>query len=143
MFTYYLYKKLLLEMFLMPVLGQGSVRQAALDAGNTTIIAISTSINKVCISRMKSIMFVAQNLQLCTNDIAVAGGMESMSNVPKNISEARKGSNFENDSLVGGILKAALWDIFNEFKMGNVTAVDTYYLEREHLHDQRCNLHCF
>ncbi|KAI3781507.1 hypothetical protein L2E82_11524 [Cichorium intybus] len=114
--------------------GQGSARQVAVDARNTNNVII-TLVNKVHTSRMKAIVLAAQNLQLGANDIAVVGGMESMSNVPKYIPEARKIFNFENDSLVGGIRKAVLWDIFNDFKIGNATAVDTYKHVGEHQDD--------
>ncbi|GKA50426.1 acetyl-CoA acetyltransferase, cytosolic 1-like protein, partial [Tanacetum coccineum] len=80
---------------------------------------VSTTINKVCASGMKATMLAAQSIQLGINDVVMAGGMESMSNVPKYIADARKGSKFGHDTLVGGMVKDWLWGAFNDFKMGN------------------------
>ncbi|CAI9286664.1 unnamed protein product [Lactuca saligna] len=117
-------------------LGQGPARQAALGAGIPNTV-VSTTVNKVCASGMKATMLAAQSIQLGINDVVVAGGMESMSNVPKYISEARKGSKFGHDTLVDGILKDGLWDVFNDFKMGNAAEIcaDMYELTREHQDD--------
>ncbi|GJY26670.1 acetyl-CoA acetyltransferase, cytosolic 1-like protein, partial [Tanacetum coccineum] len=67
----------------------GPARQAALGAGLPNTV-VSTSVNKVCASGMKATMLVGQSIQLGQNDIVVANGMESMSNVPKYIAEERK-----------------------------------------------------
>ncbi|KAJ4962709.1 hypothetical protein NE237_022648 [Protea cynaroides] len=98
-------------------LGQAPARQAALGAGIPNSVVCST-INKVCASGMKATMFAAQSIQLGINDIVVAGGMESMSNAPKYLSEARKGSRFGHDTIVDGMLKDGLWDVYNDFGMG-------------------------
>lgn len=63
-------------------------------------------------------MLAAQTIQLGINDVVVAGGMESMSNVPKYLAEARKGSRLGHDSLVDGMLKDGLWDVYNDCGMG-------------------------
>ncbi|GAB4859320.1 Acetyl-CoA acetyltransferase, cytosolic [Ancistrocladus abbreviatus] len=63
-------------------------------------------------------MLAAQSIQLGINDVVVAGGMESMSNVPKYISEARKGCRLGHDTLVDGMLKDGLWNVYNDFGMG-------------------------
>ncbi|KAI3716143.1 hypothetical protein L6452_23268 [Arctium lappa] len=117
-------------------LGQGPARQAALGAGIPNTV-VSTSVNKVCASGMKATMLAAQSIQLGINDVVVAGGMESMSNVPKYISEARKGSKFGHDTLVDGLLKDGLWDVFNDFKMGNCAEIcaDMHGLTREQQDD--------
>ncbi|KVH93196.1 acetyl-CoA acetyltransferase, cytosolic 1 [Cynara cardunculus var. scolymus] len=117
-------------------LGQGPARQAALGAGIPNTV-VSTSVNKVCASGMKATMLAAQSIQLGINDIVVAGGMESMSNVPKYISEARKGSKFGHDTLVDGMLKDGLWDVFNDFKMGNCAEIcaDMHGFTREQQDD--------
>ncbi|GKB02490.1 acetyl-CoA C-acetyltransferase, partial [Tanacetum coccineum] len=117
-------------------LGQGPARQAALGAGIPNTV-VSTSVNKVCASGMKATMLAAQSIQLGQNDIVVAGGMESMSNVPKYIAEARKGSKFGHDTLVDGIMKDGLWDVFNDFKMGNAAEIcaDTHGFTREQQDD--------
>lgn len=69
-------------------LGQAPARQAALGAGIPNSV-VCTTINKVCASGLKATMLAAQSIQLGINDVVVAGGMESMSNVPKYIGEAR------------------------------------------------------
>ncbi|KAI3809690.1 hypothetical protein L1987_19288 [Smallanthus sonchifolius] len=117
-------------------LGQGPARQAALGAGIPNTV-VSTSVNKVCASGMKATMLAAQSIQLGENNIVVAGGMESMSNVPKYVAEARKGSKFGHDTLVDGILKDGLWDVFNDYKMGNCAEIcaDTHGITREQQDD--------
>ncbi|KAL6999868.1 Acetyl-CoA acetyltransferase, cytosolic [Sarracenia purpurea var. burkii] len=98
-------------------LGQAPARQAALGAGIPDTV-VCTTINKVCASGMKATMLAAQSIQLGINDVVVAGGMESMSNVPKYLAEARKGSRLGHDSLVDGMLKDGLWDVYNDYGMG-------------------------
>ncbi|CAH9060665.1 unnamed protein product [Cuscuta europaea] len=98
-------------------LGQAPARQAALGAGIPNTV-ICTTVNKVCASGMKATMLAAQSIQLGINDVVVAGGMENMSNVPKYIAEARKGSRLGHDSLVDGMLKDGLWDVYNDCGMG-------------------------
>ncbi|KAG5545819.1 hypothetical protein RHGRI_018095 [Rhododendron griersonianum] len=98
-------------------LGQAPARQAALGAGIPNTV-VCTTINKVCASGMKATMLAAQSIQLGINDVVVAGGMESMSNVPKYLAEARKGSRLGHDSLVDGMLKDGLWDAYNDYGMG-------------------------
>ncbi|KAK8938770.1 Acetyl-CoA acetyltransferase, cytosolic 1 [Platanthera zijinensis] len=98
-------------------LGQAPARQAALGAGIPNTV-ICTTINKVCSSGMKATMIAAQSIQLGINDIVISGGMESMSNAPKYLVDARKGSRFGNDTIVDGMLKDGLWDVYNDFAMG-------------------------
>ncbi|OIW04289.1 hypothetical protein TanjilG_00849 [Lupinus angustifolius] len=98
-------------------LGQAPARQAALGAGLPNSVACTT-VNKVCASGMKATMLAAQSIQLGINDVVVAGGMESMSNVPKYLAEARKGSRLGHDSLVDGMLKDGLWDVYKDVGMG-------------------------
>ncbi|KAI3985739.1 hypothetical protein MKX01_030653 [Papaver californicum] len=98
-------------------LGQAPARQAALGAGLPNTV-ICTTINKVCASGMKATMFAAQSIELGSNDVVIAGGMENMSNVPKYLPESRKGSRLGHDSIVDGMLKDGLWDVYNDFGMG-------------------------
>ncbi|XP_020572466.1 acetyl-CoA acetyltransferase, cytosolic 1-like [Phalaenopsis equestris] len=98
-------------------LGQAPARQAALGAGIPNNV-VCTTINKVCSSGMKATMIAAQSIQLGINDIVVSGGMESMSNAPKYLVDARKGSRFGNDTIIDGMLKDGLWDVYNDFAMG-------------------------
>ncbi|XP_077216095.1 acetyl-CoA acetyltransferase 2-like isoform X2 [Tasmannia lanceolata] len=99
-------------------LGQAPARQAALGAGIPNTV-VCTTINKVCASGMKATMLAAQSIQLGINDVVVAGGMESMSNAPKYLAEARKGSRFGHDTIIDGMLKDGLWDVYNDYAMGS------------------------
>lgn len=99
-------------------LGQAPARQAALGAGLGQNVPCTT-INKVCASGMKSIMLAAQSIMVGAQDIIVAGGMESMSNIPYYIPKARYGYKYGNGELVDGLLKDGLWEVYNEFPMGN------------------------
>ncbi|KAK3022663.1 hypothetical protein RJ639_045429, partial [Escallonia herrerae] len=98
-------------------LGQAPARQAALGAGIPNTV-ICTTINKVCASGMKATMLAAQSIRLGVNDVVVAGGMESMSNAPKYLAESRKGSRLGHDTVIDGMLKDGLWDVYNDFGMG-------------------------
>ncbi|CAA7397888.1 unnamed protein product [Spirodela intermedia] len=98
-------------------LGQAPARQAALGAGIPNSV-VCTTVNKVCASGMKATMLAAQTIQLGINDVVVAGGMESMSNAPKYLADARKGSRFGHDTIVDGMLKDGLWDVYNNYAMG-------------------------
>ena len=99
-------------------LGQAPTRQAALGAGISNEVPCTT-INKVCSSGMKSMMLAAQSIMLGFQDVIVAGGMESMSNIPYYIPKARYGYKYGNGELVDGLLKDGLWEVYNQFPMGN------------------------
>lgn len=99
-------------------LGQAPARQAALGAGiseNTPC----TTVNKVCSSGMKAVMFGAQSIMLGINDVVVAGGMESMSNVPFYVPKARFGYKYGHGQMVDGLMHDGLWEVYNQFPMGN------------------------
>ncbi len=99
-------------------LGQAPARQAAMLAGidhNTPC----TTINKVCSSGMKSIMLAAQSIQCGTNEIVVAGGMENMSAVPHYFDKGRTGQKLGNMTLIDGLVKDGLTDVYNKVHMGN------------------------
>ena len=99
-------------------LGQAPARQAAIGAGIGTNVPCTT-VNKVCASGMKSVMLAAQSIMLGINDVVVAGGMESMSNIPYYIPKARYGYKYGNAELVDGLQKDGLWEVYNDFAMGN------------------------
>lgn len=99
-------------------LGQAPARQAALGAGIGNSVPCTT-INKVCASGMKSVMLAAQSIMVGSNDVVVAGGMESMSNIPYYIPKARTGYKYGNGELVDGLVKDGLWEVYNQFPMGN------------------------
>ena len=99
-------------------LGQAPARQASIGAGIGTNVPCTT-VNKVCASGMKAVMLGASSIMLGQNDVVVAGGMESMSNIPYYIPKARFGYKFGNGELQDGLLKDGLWEVYNEFAMGN------------------------
>ncbi len=99
-------------------LGQAPARQAAIFAGIPTACECTT-INKVCASGAKAISLAALSIQSGAVDVAVAGGMESMSNVPYYLNKARFGIKLGNDTLVDGLVKDGLWDVYKDFHMGN------------------------
>lgn len=98
--------------------GQAPARQAAMKAGldkNTPC----TTVNKVCASGMKAVMMAANQIQLGEADVIVAGGMESMSNVPYYLPKQRFGAKLGHVQTEDGIIKDGLWDVYNNYHMGN------------------------
>ena len=113
-------------------LGQAPARQAAIGAG-IGINVPCTTINKVCSSGMKSIMLGAQSIMLGMTDVIVAGGMESMSNIPYYVPKARWGYKFGDGKIVDGLSKDGLTDAYGNMAMGvcaDATAVK-YKFSRE------------
>ncbi len=98
-------------------LGQAPARQAALGAGIGSNVPCTT-VNKVCSSGMKSIMFGAQNIMLGFSDLVVVGGMESMSNIPYYVPKARWGHKYGDGVLVDGLAKDGLTDAYDHNAMG-------------------------
>ena len=113
-------------------IGQAPVTQAMLAAGLPDTTA-STTINKVCASGMKAIMISAQSIMLGTNDIVVAGGMESMSNVPYYLTKERWGAKLGHSEVVDGVIKDGLWDPYGNKHMGSCgeTCAREYKFSRE------------
>lgn len=99
-------------------IGQAPARQAAIFAGLPTSVGCMT-INKVCGSGLKAVMLAAQGIALGDADIVVAGGMESMSNVPYYLPKARFGYRLGNGKLIDGMIHDGLWDPYHNFHMGN------------------------
>lgn len=99
-------------------LGQAPARQAAKIAGLPNEVNCTT-INKVCASGMKAIAQAAQSIMLGDADIVVAGGMESMSNVPFYTDSVRWGNKYGNTSLIDGLAKDGLTDVYDGKAMGN------------------------
>lgn len=99
-------------------LGQAPARQAAKAAGLPDKV-ICTTINKVCASGMKSIAIAAQNIMLGDADIIIAGGMESMSNVPFYNTSQRWGNKYGDVVLQDGLAKDGLVDVYDKVAMGN------------------------
>lgn len=98
-------------------LGQAPARQAAIAAGLGNNVPCTT-VNKVCSSGLKTVMFGAQAIALGQADIIVAGGMESMSNVPYYVPKARFGYKFGGATLVDGLQTDGLFDVYNKVAMG-------------------------
>lgn len=98
-------------------LGQAPATQVAVAAGLGYEIPC-TQVNKVCASGMKAIMVGAQSIMLGHNDVVVAGGMESMSNIPFYLPKARFGYKFGNGELIDGLSYDGLTDIYNHCAMG-------------------------
>ncbi|MFN8243514.1 MAG: acetyl-CoA C-acyltransferase [Ferruginibacter sp.] len=99
-------------------LGQAPARQAAKFAGLPNYVNCTT-INKVCASGMKAISQAAQSILLGDADIVIAGGMESMSNVPFYADAMRWGNKYGNASLIDGLAKDGLTDVYDGKAMGN------------------------
>lgn len=99
-------------------LGQAPARQASIGAGIGYNVPCTT-VNKVCSSGMKAVMFAAQSIMIGQNGIVVAGGMESMSNVPYYLPKARFGYKYGNASLVDGLAHDGLHEVYYNFAMGN------------------------
>ncbi|RIB17380.1 Thiolase, N-terminal domain-containing protein [Gigaspora rosea] len=98
-------------------LGQNPARQAALGAGIPNSV-VATTVNKVCASAMKAVILGAQTILTGCADIVVAGGCESMTNTPYYVPKARFGYKYGNQTLVDGIVKDGLTDVYNNYLMG-------------------------
>ncbi|SNR32856.1 acetyl-CoA C-acyltransferase [Hymenobacter mucosus] len=99
-------------------LGQAPARQAAKKAGLPDTVECTT-VNKVCASGTKAIMFGAQAIMLGQSEVVLAGGMESMSNVPYYLDKARFGAKYGHSQMIDGLMKDGLWDPYNDYAMGN------------------------
>jgi acetyl-CoA C-acetyltransferase len=111
-------REVLMGCVLQANLGQAPARQAAKGAGLPDDV-VCTTVNKVCASGMKAVVQAAQSIMLGDVDIAVAGGMESMSNVPYYTGQLRWGNKFGHTSLVDGLVKDGLTDVYDGKAMGN------------------------
>ncbi|HEY9007164.1 MAG TPA: acetyl-CoA C-acyltransferase [Ohtaekwangia sp.] len=113
--------KLIQELYIGNVisagLGQAPATQVAAGAGLGFEIPC-TLVNKVCASGMKAVMLGAQSIMLGQNDIVVAGGMESMSNIPYYLMKARYGYKYGNSELIDGLQHDGLTDVYNHIAMG-------------------------
>ncbi|PIB34128.1 acetyl-CoA acetyltransferase [Reichenbachiella sp. 5M10] len=99
-------------------IGQAPARQAAIGAGIGYNVPCTT-VNKVCASGMKSVMLAAQSIMLGQNDVVVAGGMESMSNIPYYVPKARYGLGYGHGQMLDGLLHDGLWEPYHKFPMGS------------------------
>lgn len=111
-------QEVLMGCVLQANLGQAPARQAAKFAGLPDSV-VCTTVNKVCASGMKAIAQAAQSIMLGDADIIVAGGMESMSNVPYYAPNMRWGNKYGNVQFIDGLAKDGLTDVYNNYAMGN------------------------
>eukprot|EP00775_Hariotina_reticulata_P010252 gene10252-10410_t len=116
--------------------GQAPATQAALKAGIPSSVPC-TLVNKVCASGMKAVMLAAQTIMAGDNHIVVAGGMESMSNVPHYLPGLRQGSRLGHGQLVDGLIKDGLWDPHQDVHMGDCAELcaQHYQISREEMDD--------
>ena len=98
-------------------LGQNPARQAALNGGLAPEVGAMT-INKVCGSGLKAVALATQAIQTGNAEIVVAGGMESMTNAPYLLPQARKGYRLGNSQIIDSMVNDGLWDIYNNYHMG-------------------------
>src|SRR5882757_2744675 len=123
-------------------LGQNPARQAAIFGGLSPATGAMT-INKVCGSGLKSVALAAQAVQTGNSSIVVAGGMESMTNAPYLLPQARKGYRLGNAQIVDSMVHDGLWDIYNDYHMGitGENVAEKYGITREEQDDFAVNSH--
>jgi acetyl-CoA C-acetyltransferase len=123
-------------------LGQNPARQAALNGGIPFGVSAVT-INKVCGSGLKAVMMAAQGIQLGDSEVVVAGGMESMTNAPYLIPNAREGYRLGNGVLVDSMINDGLWCAFENYHMGNTGEVvaERYGVTRQEQDEYALNSH--
>jgi len=123
-------------------LGQNPARQAALFGGLTNEVAALT-INKVCGSGLKAVVLAAQAVKLGDSSVVIAGGLESMSNVPYALPKARFGYRLGHGKLVDLMIHDGLWCAFNDYHMGNVGEIvaEKYGISRERQDEYAFNSH--
>jgi acetyl-CoA C-acetyltransferase len=113
-------------------LGQNPARQAAIFGGLPPEVSAVT-VNMVCGSGLRAIALAAQSIQTGNADIIVAGGMESMTNAPYLLPQARSGFRMGNAVAVDSMVNDGLWDVYNDFHMGQTAELvaDKYHITRE------------
>jgi acetyl-CoA C-acetyltransferase len=121
---------------LQAAVGQAPARQAGIGAG-IPVEAGAVTVNKVCGSGMKAVMYAANDIRCDEYDIAVAGGMESMSNAPYALPQARTGYRMGNGKMIDVMIHDGLWDPYGDKHMGNCaeTCVSKYHFTREQQDD--------
>jgi len=123
-------------------LGQNPARQAAIFAGLSPATGAMT-INKVCGSGLKAVALAAQAIQTGNSSIVVAGGMESMTNAPYLLPQARKGYRLGNGKVIDSMVHDGLWDIYNDYHMGitGENVAEKYGITREQQDEFAVNSH--
>jgi acetyl-CoA C-acetyltransferase len=123
-------------------LGQNPARQAAIFGGLTPEVSAMT-INKVCGSGLKAVALAAQGIQTGNSTLVVAGGMESMTNAPYLLPQARKGYRLGDAQIVDSMVHDGLWDIYNDYHMGMTgeNVAEKYGITREEQDQFALNSH--
>src|SRR6476469_4169392 len=123
-------------------LGQNPARQAAIYGGLSPATGAMT-INKVCGSGLKSVALAAQAVQTGNSSIVVAGGMESMTNAPYLLPQARTGYRLGNAQIVDSMVHDGLWDVYNDYHMGitGENVAEKYSITREEQDEFAVNSH--
>src|SRR5437588_10040313 len=123
-------------------LGQNPARQAAIFGGLCPEVSAMT-INKVCGSGLKSVGLAAQAIQTGNSSVVVAGGMESMTNAPYLLPQARKGYRLGNAQIVASMVYDGLWDIYSDYHMGvtGENVAEKYGITREEQDEFAVNSH--
>ena len=123
-------------------LGQNPARQAAIYGGLAPEVGAMT-INKVCGSGLKAVGLAAQAIQTGNSTIVVAGGMESMTNAPYLLPQARKGYRLGDAQIVDSMVRDGLWDVYNDYHMGMTgeNVADKYGITREEQDEFAVNSH--
>ena len=123
-------------------LGQNPARQAAIFGGLSPSTGAMT-INKVCGSGLKAVALAAQAVQTGNSSIVVAGGMESMTNAPYLLPQARKGYRLGNGKVIDSMVHDGLWDIYNDYHMGvtGENVAEKYGITREAQDEFAVNSH--
>lgn len=112
--------------------GQSPARQAAIFAGLPPEVGALT-VNQVCGSGLRAVSLAAQAIQTGDSQVVVAGGMESMSNAPYLLPQARTGYRMGNGILIDAMIHDGLWDVYNQFHMGAAAEMvaEKYHITRE------------
>jgi acetyl-CoA C-acetyltransferase len=123
-------------------LGQNPARQAAIFGGLAPEVGAMT-VNKVCGSGLKAVALAAQAVQTGNSTIVVAGGMESMTNAPYLLPQARKGYRLGDGHIVDSMVRDGLWDIYNDYHMGitGENVAEKYGITREEQDEFAVNSH--
>src|SRR4051794_31898157 len=121
---------------LQAAVGQAPARQAGIGAG-IPVTAGAVTVNKVCGSGLKAVMYAANDIRCGEYDLAIAGGMESMSNAPYALPQARTGYRMGPGKMVDVMIHDGLWDPYGDKHMGNCaeTCVKEYKFTREEQDD--------
>jgi acetyl-CoA C-acetyltransferase len=123
-------------------LGQNPARQAAIFGGLSPATGAMT-INKVCGSGLKAVALAAQAVQTENSSIVVAGGMESMTNAPYLLPQARQGYRLGNAQIIDSMVQDGLWDVYNNYHMGitGEKVAEKYGITREEQDEFALNSH--